>query len=136
MSEGILNMKIAQMIFLFLLAAGSVFADDSGMPVRVMTDGFNCKEGIIIADEVRALVKADSLLRNYTNTDSLYLVIEITSFQDGSSAVIKASFSKVTPLQTFRLDYIFSRRLISKTLADMREISSNILDKAHVIRNN
>ncbi|MFN2128388.1 MAG: hypothetical protein ACK2TU_11070 [Anaerolineales bacterium] len=129
-------MKTPQMFFLFILVAGSVFADESGMPVRVMTDGFNCKEGIIIADEVRSLVETDSLLRNYTNTDSLYLVIEITSFQDGSSAVIKASFSKVTPLQTFRLDYVFSRRLVSRTLADMLEISANILDKVHVIRTN
>jgi hypothetical protein len=118
------------------MAAASVLADDSNMAVRVMTDGFNCKEGIIIADEVRSLVEEDSLLSNYTSTDSLYLIIEITSFQDGSSAVIKASFSKVTPLQTFRLDYTFSRRLVSRTLAEMRKISANILDKVHVIRTN
>jgi len=129
-------MKIPRLFLIFLLLAGSVLGNDSTMPVRVMTDGFNCKEGIIIADEVRSLVKEDSLLRNYTTTDSLYLIIEITSFQDGSSAVIKASFSKVTPLQTFRLDYIFSRRLVSRTLEDMREISVNILDKVHIIRIN
>jgi len=123
-------------ILFITLFASAIFADDSPFPVRIMTDGFNCKEGIIIADQIRTLVKSDTLLRNYDQTDSTYIIVEITSYQDGGTAVINAGFSKITPLQKFKLDYVFTRRLVSKTLVDMQEISANVIDKIHLIHKN
>lgn len=104
------------------------------VPVRVITDGFNCSEGIIVADQVRDLVKQDSLLQTYEKSDSSYIIVEITSYRDGKTSVINAGFSRVTPLQKSNLDYTFTRRLVTQTLEQMREISKNILQKIHLIR--
>ena len=127
-------MKISFFIFLLILLLTPALATDTTFAVRVMTDGFNCKEGIIIADQIRTLVQTDTLLRTYDKIDSAYILVEIRSYQDGGTTVINAGFSEITPLQKFKLDYMFSRRLLSKTLGDMWDISMNILDKIHLIR--
>ena len=129
-------MKNLLVIVFVLSLALTVIGEVSRMPVRVMTDGFNCKEGIIIANQVRELVETDTLLRAYDQDDSTYIIVEITSYQDGGTAVINAGYATVTPIQKNKLDYKFARRLVSKTLVDMREISVNIVDKVHLIRKN
>lgn len=129
-------MHFPKTVFLCLLIILSGSAKELPVPVRVMTDGFNCKEGIIIADQVREIVQADTLLRNFDKADSNYIIVEITSYQDGATAVINAGFAVVTPLQQNKLDYKFRRRLVSKTLVDMKEISNNIIEKVHMIRTN
>ena len=121
-------------LYLIILLLSAFFTDNEHAVVRVITDGFNCSEGVVIAEQIRELVKNDTLLKSYTNIDSTYIVVEITSFRDGGTAVINAAFATVTPLQKSRLDYKFTRRLVSKTLVDMREISANILEKIHLIR--
>ena len=118
-------------IFLFTMAS---YAQEKLATVRVMTDGFNCREGIIVADQIRKMVTVDSLLRSYSPSDSIYIVVEITSFKDGNTAVINAAFSTITPIQKSKLDYQFTRRLVSSTLEQMREISVNIMEKIHLIR--
>jgi len=118
----------------FILIVINAYAQESTIPVRVLTDGFNCKEGIIVADQIRDLVKVDSLLQSYSRSDSSYIIVEITSFNDGGTAVINANFATVSPLQRSDLNYKFTRRLVSKTLVDIKEISRNILDKIHLIR--
>jgi hypothetical protein len=127
-------MKIMLSLWIFHLLIFYVPGNNSTIAVKVMTDGFNCKEGIVIADQVRSLVEADSLLRMFNKNDSTYIIVEITSYQDGGTAVINAGFSMVTPIQKNKLDYKYSRRLVSKTLVDMRNISTNIVDKVHLIR--
>jgi hypothetical protein len=112
----------------------NAYSQEIPTPVRVLTDGFNCKEGVIVADQIRDLVDVDSILQTYTKNDSSYIIVEITSFNDGTSAVINAGFATVTPLQRSELDYKFTRRLVSKTLIDMKEISINIVEKIHLIR--
>ena len=129
-------MKLSLFVISFLISVALLSGSDTILPVKVITDGFNCKEGIIVADELRALVKDDSLLKTCALKDSSYLIIEITSYQDGPTVVVHAAFSKATLLQTFKLDYVFSRRLVSRTLQEMQEISANIVEKVHVIRNN
>jgi len=118
----------------FILIVINSYGQENVTPVRVLTDGFNCKEGVIVADQIRDLVSVDSLLQTYNKSDSSYIVVEITSFNDGGTAVINANFATVSPLQRSELDYKFTRRLVSKTLADMKVISRNILDKIHLIR--
>lgn len=131
--ENLLMQKItvAMIMLVFTLVS---FAKEEQKAVRIMTDGFNCSEGIVIANQIRDMVNADSLLKSYTSGDSTYIIVEITSFKDGSTSVINASFSTVTPLQKNKLDYHFTRRLVSNTLTDMKEISFNILEKIHLIR--
>jgi len=119
-------------ILLLLYVNG--ITQESQTPVRVLTDGFNCKEGVIVADQIRELVNEDSLLQAFSTGDSSFIIVEITSFTDGGTAVINAGFATVTPLQRSDLDYKFTRRLVSKTLSDMREISMNIVEKIHLIR--
>ena len=122
-------------VYLFLsLIFISGFSQESQTPIRDLTDGFNCMEGVIIADQIRDLVDADSILYACTRDDSTYIIVEITSYSDGGTSVINAGFATVTPLQKNDLDYKFTRRLVSKTLIDMKEISSNIVDKIHLIR--
>jgi hypothetical protein len=124
-------MKVNLLLLLFFFNASG---QEIITPVRVLTDGFNCKEGIIVADQIRELVGSDSILQAYTQEDSSYIIVEITSFNDGGTAVINAGFATVTPLQRNDLDYKFTRRLVSKTLVDMKEISLNIVEKIHLIR--
>ena len=124
----------ALLVFLFLFNLFTADESHPSTPVRVITDGFNCAEGIIVADQIRELVAGDSLLKSYASGDSSYIVVEITSFRDGETSVINAAFAIVTPIQKNDLDYNFTRRLVSKTLDDMREISQNILEKIHLIR--
>lgn len=123
-----------KLYFILILFCLNGYAQDGTTPVRVLTDGFNCKEGVIVADQIRDLVEADSLLQTYNQSDSSYIIVEITSFNDGGTAVINAGFAEVTPLQKSELDYKFTRRLVSKTLIDMKEISLNIVEKIHLIR--
>jgi hypothetical protein len=123
-------------LYLVVLLLSALFTDNKHAVVRVITDGFNCSEGVVIADQIRELVENDTLLKSYSDIDSIYIVVEITSFRDGGTAVINAAFATVTPLQKSQLDYKFTRRLVSKTLVDMREISANILEKIHLIRKN
>jgi hypothetical protein len=120
-------------IFIFLLITASA-AQEKMATVRILTDGFNCREGIIVADQIREMVTVDSLLKSYAPDDSNYIVVEITSFKDGSTVVINAAFSTVTPIQKNKLDYQFTRRLVSSTLGQMHEISYNIIEKIHLIR--
>ncbi len=127
--------KLLAFVFVISLVF-TVIGEDARLPVRVMTDGFNCKEGIIIANQVREIIESDTLLRAFNQDDSTYIILEITSFQDGGTAVINAGFATVNPLQKSMLDYKFTRRLVSKTLTDMNEIASNIVDKVHLIRKN
>jgi hypothetical protein len=122
------------LLLLFLLISPNKNTPIEIIPVRVITDGFNCTEGVIIADQVRDLVKEDSLLQIYSKSDSAYIIVEITSYRDGGTSVINAGFSRVTPLQKSKLDYTFTRRLITQTLEQMKEISKNILEKIHLIR--
>jgi len=129
-------MKIISILVLFLILVLSVEGKESSVAVRVLTDGFNCKEGIIIADQVRDIVQTDTLLHSFNKNDSTYIIVEITSYQDGGTAVINAGFATVTPIQKSKLEYKFTRRLVSKTLVDMKEISANIVDKVHLIREN
>jgi len=124
-------MKIYLLLLFFLLNG---YGQNHATSIRVLTDGFNCKEGVIVADQIRELVGSDSILQTYTQEDSSYIIVEITSFNDGGTAVINAGFATVTPLQKYDLDYKFSRRLVSKTLVDMKEISINIVEKIHLIR--
>jgi len=125
------------LIIIFVLSLTlAVIGEVSRVPVRVMIDGFNCKEGIIIANQVREIVGTDTLVRAYDQDDSTYIIVEITSYQDGGTTVINAGFAKVTPIQINKLDYKFTRRLVSKTLIDMMEISLNIVDKVYLIRKN
>jgi hypothetical protein len=72
----------------------NAFGQESTIPVRVLTDGFNCKEGVIVADQIRNLVEADSLLQTYNQSDSSYIIVEITSFNDGGTAVINAGLRR------------------------------------------
>ena len=123
-------------LYLIILFLSAFVTDNEFAVVRIITDGFNCSEGVVIADQIRELVENDTLLKSYTETDSAYIIVEITSFRDGGTAVINAAFATVTPLQKSPLDYKFTRRLVSKTLVDMREISANILEKIHLIRKN
>jgi hypothetical protein len=120
-------------LFLLFIVLNA-YGQEIKTPVRVLTDGFNCKEGVIVADQIRELVNEDSLLQSFTTGDSSFIIVEITSFTDGGTAVINAGFATVTPLQKSDLDYKFTRRLVSKTLVDMREISINIIEKIHLIR--
>ena len=120
------------LFLLFIILNG--YGQENSTPVRVLTDGFNCKEGVIVADQIRELVETDSLLLTYSQSDSSYIIVEITSFNDGGTAVINAGFATVTPLQRNNLDYKFTRRLVSKTLVDMKDISLNIVEKIHLIR--
>lgn len=129
-------MKSLLIVAFILTLVLTVNGDLSVLPVQVMTDGFNCKEGIIIADQVRDIIQSDTLLTSYIKTDSVYILVEITSYQDGGTAVINAGFATVSPIQKSKLDYKFRRRLVSKTLVDMKEIAANIVDKIHVIRKN
>jgi len=124
-------MKVYLFLLLFFING---YNQEIQTPVRVFTDGFNCKEGVIVADQIRELVETDSLLLTYNQLDSSYIIVEITSYNDGGTAVINAGFATVTPLQKSELDYRFTRRLVSKTLVDMKEISLNIVEKIHLIR--
>ena len=124
-------MKLHLFLLFIILNA---YGQENSTPVRVLTDGFNCKEGVIVADQIRELVETDSLLLTYSQSDSSYIIVEITSFNDGGTAVINAGFATVTPLQRNNLDYKFTRRLVSKTLVDMKDISLNIVEKIHLIR--
>ena len=129
-------MKLVSILYIFLSLGICVIRAESPIAVRVMTDGFNCKEGIIIADQVREIVQLDTLLRSFNKADSTYIIVEITSYQDGGTAVINAEFATVSPIQKNELDYKYTRRLVSKTLVDMKEISTNIVEKVHLIRKN
>ena len=122
------------LLLLFLFISPEINTPIEIVPVRVITDGFNCTEGVIVADQVRDLVKEDSLLQIYSKSDSSYIIVEITSYRDGGTSVINAGFSRVTPLEKSELDYTFTRRLITQTLEQMKEISKNILEKIHLIR--
>jgi hypothetical protein len=129
-------MKFISILYIFLSLSICAIGAESPIAVRVMTDGFNCKEGIIIADQVREIVQVDTLLRSFNMADSTYIIVEITSYQDGGTAVINAGFATVSPIQKSELEYKYTRRLVSKTLVDMKKISANIIEKVHLIRKN
>ncbi|TFH01316.1 MAG: hypothetical protein E4H13_05240 [Calditrichales bacterium] len=123
-------------LFLTLLAVLMIGSEKPAepMPVFVVTNGFNCSEGIIVADQIRVLVESDSLLLTRQSADSSYITVEITSYADGETSVINAGFTRVTPIQKNKYDYFYTRRLVTRTLEEAKNISVNILEKIHLIR--
>jgi hypothetical protein len=127
-------MKKVFILILWILAVVNGNTKEAPLSIRVMTDGFNASEGIIVADQIRDLVLTDSLLCPYNENDSSYVIVEIRSFRDGGTTVITADFSLATIQGKNKLDYQYSRRLVSKTLLDIKEISKNIVEKIHLIQ--
>ncbi len=127
-------MKRVFILVFLIISIVNGYTKETPLSVRVMTDGFNASEGIIVADQIRDFVLADSLLRTYIENDSSYVIVEIRSFRDGGTTVITADFSSVTNQGKNKLDYQYSRRLVSQTLLDIKEISKNIVEKIHLIQ--
>ena len=121
-------------LLVVILSANTSKAIDKTQSVKVITDGFNNESGIVIANEVRGLIDSDSLLCQKSRGDSIYLVVEIYSWKDGNSSMIKAEFARVSPLGRDDIKYQYVRRLIPETLEEMRVLASNIVDKVRLIQ--